>query len=129
MKEVKDMVNFLWSHEFSVLGYFDKLGLEFPKHKKDLEAFIKDNFQARILVRDEGRGIPPGLEKQIFEKFFRVPGTPAGGLGLGLSIVSNVIELHGGRVLARNRVERQGTVFEILLPLKAAPAALQEAMR
>lgn len=46
MKEVKDMVNFLWSHEFSVLGYFDKLGLEFPKHKKDLEAFIKDNFQA-----------------------------------------------------------------------------------
>lgn len=54
MKEVNDMVSFLWSHEFSVLGYFDKLGLDFPKHKKELEAFVKDNFQAcktlRVLI-------------------------------------------------------------------------------
>lgn len=46
MKEVNDMVSFLWDHEFSVLGYFDKLGLEFPKHKTELEVFIKNNFQA-----------------------------------------------------------------------------------
>jgi two-component system sensor histidine kinase KdpD len=90
---------------------------------------LKDHYQARILVKDEGRGIPAGMDRKVFEKFFRVPGTPAGGLGLGLSIVSNVVELHGGKVSARNRVDRAGAIFEMQLPWKPAPAALQEALR
>jgi two-component system, OmpR family, sensor histidine kinase KdpD len=89
---------------------------------------LKDNYHARILVRDEGRGIPEGSEKQIFERFYRLPGTPAGGLGLGLTIVSSIVELHGGKVSARNRADGKGAIFEISLPLKPAPAALREAM-
>lgn len=90
---------------------------------------LKENYQARILVKDEGRGIPAGMEKNVFEKFFRVPGTPAGGLGLGLSIVSNMVELHGGKVTAWNRADRSGAIFEMQLPWRPAPAALQEALR
>ncbi|MGE3262771.1 MAG: ATP-binding protein [Bacteriovoracia bacterium] len=89
---------------------------------------IRDSSRNRILVRDEGRGIPEGMEKQIFERFFRLPGTPAGGLGLGLTIVKSIVELHGGRVSARNRSDRQGAIFEISLPLRQPPAALREAM-
>ncbi len=92
-------------------------------------AILRDNHQAKILVKDEGHGIPPGMEKKVFEKFFRVPGTPAGGLGLGLSIVGNVVELHGGAISARNRTDRSGAIFEVRLPWKPAPAALREALR
>lgn len=89
---------------------------------------LKDS-RNRILVRDEGRGIPEGMEKQIFERFYRLPGTPAGGLGLGLTIVKSIVELHGGKVAAWNRNDRSGAVFEVSLPLKQAPAALREALR
>lgn len=81
-----------------------------------------------VKVRDEGPGIPLGFETQVFEKFFRAPGTPAGGLGLGLSIVKNIIELHGGTVSARNRNDVSGAEFQVELPLKPAPAALREAV-
>ena len=91
--------------------------------------FLKDHGRARILVRDEGKGIPEGLERQIFEKFYRLPGTPAGGMGLGLTITSNIVELHGGKVSARNRTDRNGAIFEIELPLQVAPQELQEAIR
>lgn len=82
----------------------------------------------KIFVRDEGPGIPEGLETKIFEKFYRAPRMPAGGLGLGLSIVKNIIELHGGEVFARNRKDKTGAEFEISLPLKTPPSALREAL-
>lgn len=44
MKEVNDMVSFLWRHEFSVLDYFSKLNIEFPKQKEDMKDFVKNNF-------------------------------------------------------------------------------------
>ncbi len=81
-----------------------------------------------VKVRDEGPGIPAGLENHLFEKFFRAPGTPAGGIGLGLSIVRNIVELHGGKVAARNRFDIHGAEFEVELPYKVAPTVLQEAL-
>ena len=48
-------------------------------------------------VSDTGRGIPPQYLKKILENFFRVPGqTVESGLGLGLSIVQEIVEAHGG---------------------------------
>lgn len=85
--------------------------------------------KASIQVKDEGQGLPEGSEIKIFEKFFRLQGTPAGGLGLGLTIASNIIKLHGGTLTARNRSDRIGSIFEIILPLKTAPLELQEALR
>ena len=56
--------------------------------------------QCVISVRDQGRGLPAGNEDRVFEKFYRVPGTPAGGTGLGLSIVRGFVRAHNGTVTA-----------------------------
>ncbi|MBI3580933.1 MAG: sensor histidine kinase KdpD [Nitrospinae bacterium] len=69
-----------------------------------------------VSVADEGRGIPEEALEKIFEKFYRVPGTPPGGTGLGLSIVKNIVEAHKGTVAVRNR-PGGGAVFTLTLPL------------
>ena len=82
----------------------------------------------KILVVDEGKGFPRNQSELLFEKFYRVPGTPAGGLGLGLSIVKNIIELHGGKITAFNRLDvenKPGAIFEINLLNKTQPEILK----
>jgi two-component system sensor histidine kinase KdpD len=73
-----------------------------------------------IRVSDNGPGIPGELIERIFDKFYRLPGTPAGGSGLGLSIVKGFVEGQGGRVHAANR-EKGGAVFTIVLPCEVQP--------
>jgi len=90
---------------------------------------VKDSENINILVKDHGAGIPKGKEEQLFEKFFRLPGTPAGGLGLGLMIVRSIIELHSGKVIARNRDDAQGAVFEIKFPVGSPPVELREMIK
>ncbi len=73
----------------------------------------------RIEVADQGRGIPPESLSRIFEKFYRVQriedaDTP--GTGLGLSLVREIAELHGGRVTVESEVG-VGSVFALRLPL------------
>ena len=79
-----------------------------------------------ISVADRGPGLPPEALPQVFEKFYRVPGAPAGGTGLGLSIVKGLVEAHGGRVEARNR-PGGGAEFTIYLPLQPSPEPALEA--
>jgi two-component system sensor histidine kinase KdpD len=76
-----------------------------------------ENGYASISVKDEGKGIPDEALEKIFEKFYRLPGTPPGGTGLGLSIVKNIIEIHNGTVTMHNRTDGTGAVFTIRLPL------------
>jgi two-component system sensor histidine kinase CpxA len=60
---------------------------------------------ATITVRDHGSGVPEEALGSIFEPFYRVGNDRSrsdGGVGLGLSIARRSIELHGGRVVARN---------------------------
>jgi signal transduction histidine kinase len=52
----------------------------------------------RFEVRDTGAGIPAEYQERIFEKFFRVPGAPTGGVGLGLYLCREIVEAHGGRI-------------------------------
>ncbi len=73
-----------------------------------------------LQVRDHGPGLPPGAEEILFEKFHRGAGVAAGGLGLGLSIVKRLAEVHDGRVTARN-AEEGGAIFEMILPLETMP--------
>jgi len=61
--------------------------------------------QLVIDISDNGPGIPEESLKNLFDKFYRVPGSRSGGIGLGLTITKAIVEAHHGRILARNRVE------------------------
>lgn len=77
---------------------------------------------ARIVVRDNGRGIAPAFLPYLFDPFRQADGAHTrrtGGLGLGLALVKRLTELHGGRVHARSEGEQQGATFTVYLPLHA----------
>jgi PAS domain S-box-containing protein len=74
----------------------------------------------RIGVLDDGVGMDPELRAQVFDLFFqgkRNIDRAEGGLGIGLSLVKNIVELHGGRVEARSEGKGRGSEFIVLLPL------------
>jgi CheY-like chemotaxis protein len=78
-----------------------------------------------ITVRDTGEGIPPEFIQHIFERFSqsdRSRGRRHRGLGLGLSIVYHLVELHGGRVTAESCAPVGGTTMTVRLPLGTAVA-------
>lgn len=74
-----------------------------------------------IAVADDGPGIPPGREEELFDRFARGGGDVALGSGLGLAIVRAVAEAHGGRARAENRPEG-GARFIVTLPAGEPPA-------
>jgi len=75
---------------------------------------IESNFIISII--DNGKGIPESDLDLIFEKFYRVPQTKAGGCGLGLSIVKGFVEAHHGNVNASNN-KSGGACFIINIPV------------
>jgi signal transduction histidine kinase len=79
---------------------------------------------ARLIVEDDGPGIPPELAPRLFERFVRGAGDRGGSSGLGLAIVRAVAEAHGGGV-ALEVPEGGGTRFVVALP--ALPATLDPA--
>jgi two-component system sensor histidine kinase KdpD len=81
-----------------------------------------DGGRIGVEVHDEGRGLPPGEEVRVFEKFRRYPtATGAAGAGLGLAICRGVIEAHGGAITA-GRGSAGGAVFRFSLPVKGRTA-------
>lgn len=75
-----------------------------------------------ILIDDRGPGVPPDQRDRIFEPFYRMPGHAehAGGVGLGLSLVAQIAQRHGGEVRCEAR-EGGGSRFVIALPMPAVP--------
>jgi signal transduction histidine kinase len=73
--------------------------------------------EVAIAVADQGPGIDPSDEDQVFEKYYRSSRLPESlpGLGLGLYIVRQIVELHGGRVTLES-VPGLGSTFAIFLP-------------
>jgi signal transduction histidine kinase len=91
----------------------------------DLDVSAADGV-ARITVADQGFGIDPELHPRIFEPFTQ--GNPAldrtqGGLGIGLYLVRNLVDLHGGSVTATSRGPGEGATFSVTLPLMQQAAA------
>jgi PAS domain S-box-containing protein len=73
-----------------------------------------------ITISDTGQGIAPEFLLHVFERFRQSDSSTTrrhGGLGLGLSIVSQLVELHGGTVTAQSPGEGKGTIFTVALPL------------
>jgi PAS domain S-box-containing protein len=78
----------------------------------------RQNDMLTLTVEDTGRGISPEFLPQIFERFRQADPSSSrrhGGLGLGLSLVRQLVELHGGQVNVRS-VEAEGTVFTVSFP-------------
>lgn len=83
----------------------------------------------RISVTDTGKGISPEYLPFVFERFHQAAGSTRrhSGLGLGLSLVRNLVELHGGTVHADSPGEGCGTTFTVDLPLRAVRPQAPEA--
>jgi signal transduction histidine kinase len=75
-----------------------------------------------VIVRDTGIGIRSEYLPHVFDRFRQADSSPTratGGLGLGLSLVRQIVELHGGRVSAESAGEGQGATFRVSLPVAA----------
>jgi two-component system CheB/CheR fusion protein len=86
----------------------------------------RNDERVEIRVADDGQGISADFLPHIFERFRQAPPTsarPNGGLGLGLSIAKNLVELHGGEIKAESKGEGTGAVFTVRLPLPRLPQA------
>ncbi len=80
--------------------------------------------QAQIKVTDTGKGISPDFLPHVFDYFRQSDSSITrvfGGLGLGLAIVRNLVQLHGGTIWAESPGEGQGATFTVRLPLSAIP--------
>ncbi len=76
-----------------------------------------------LVVEDNGAGIAPGLQSAVFELFSQAERTPdrtQGGLGLGLALVKNLVELHGGTVTCHSAGVGMGSRFTVTLPRTSA---------
>lgn len=90
----------------------------------------RQNDQAVVRVQDNGVGIPAEMLSRVFDMFTQVHGAATGGqsgLGIGLTLARNLIEMHGGSVAAHSEGSGKGSDFIIRLPLQAA--ALREATK
>ena len=94
--------------------------LENARRHKDGQAEVSVEARdgsAVVRVCDRGPGVPEALRERIFEAFYRLPGQAeqAGGVGLGLSLVRQIAERHGGSVRCLAR-DGGGSCFELVLP-------------
>ena len=86
---------------------------------------------AQVEITDNGRGIAAQLLPSIFDLFVQGDITidrSEGGLGLGLTLVRRLAEMHGGQVLAASPGPGQGSTFTVLLPARTAQVELEEAV-
>eukprot|EP01133_Synstelium_polycarpum_P012305 gene12305-14432_t len=84
-------------------------------------ASISRDLWARITVTDHGKGISSDFLPHVFERFRQADCSSTrsyGGLGLGLSIVSNIVDLHDGYVCAESQGEGYGSQFSVFLPIE-----------
>jgi PAS domain S-box-containing protein len=89
----------------------------------------KVNSHVHIQVSDSGQGIPPEMIPHIFQRFRQGDSSATrrhGGLGLGLAIVRNLVEMHGGTVDAVSEGEGMGSLFTVRLPLALTNNAVEQ---
>jgi two-component system sensor histidine kinase KdpD len=93
-----------------------------PETTIRISATSVDERQVRVVVSDEGPGIPVALRERVFEKFFRIPAREPrdprrGGVGLGLPIARRLVETQAGRIWIDDPVSGRGTQVAMTLPV------------
>jgi signal transduction histidine kinase len=110
-----------------VLGNLVDNAIKYTPPGGRIEVRVRRNADSAVLaVRDTGIGIAPEVLPRIFDLFAQ--GAQAldrgeGGLGIGLTLVRRLVELHGGTVTAASPGRDQGTLIEVVLPLAPAGAS------
>lgn len=99
--------------------------LKFSPAASRIEVLVAEEAgTAVVTVRDAGAGLPADLLDRVFEPFFQGP-APANrlqsGMGIGLALVRQLVELHGGQVQASSAGPGQGSTFSFCLPAIARP--------
>jgi len=92
-----------------------------PNGRIDVEA-KNDGLMFELRVGDTGAGFPPDFQQRLFERFQQAnPHAGKPGLGLGLSIVRHIVEMHGGMVEGHGQGHK-GATFVVRLPIIAQDA-------
>ena len=89
--------------------------LKYSPDGSTVEVSVLDRPAPTLEVRDRGPGIPADALPHLFERFYRVPGTPARGSGLGLAVVKEVVDWHGGSLTVTSE-EGRGSAFVVRFP-------------
>jgi two-component system sensor histidine kinase KdpD len=96
-----------------------------PGLEIDLRAWEEPGW-IHLEVADRGPGVPADFKDRIFDKFFRLPGSGEGGVGLGLAICRAIVLAHAGIIQVLDR-PGGGSCFRLALPLDGTPPAPPEA--
>lgn len=114
---------------FTVFGNLVDNAIKFaPAGSEVLLKVQQDSELVRVDVQDQGPGFDPALAAQLFERFYRVEGPPRHGregLGIGLALARELVELHGGRIGASS-APGSGARFRVELPLGCDHVALDD---
>jgi PAS domain S-box-containing protein len=93
-----------------------------PQGKPVAITLTRDGAIAKITVADSGQGMTPDFLPYVFDRFRQADSSTLrkfGGLGLGLSIVKHIVEMHGGTVQAKSGGKGRGSTFTVNLPIRA----------
>lgn len=126
-----------YPRELFVAGDFDRLAQVFSNLISNSAKYMEPHGEIRVsvstidtavevTVSDNGIGIPQADLPHVFEMFSQISshrGRAQGGLGIGLSLVKNLVELHKGQVQAHSAGPGKGSDFIVRLPLASAPVA------
>lgn len=96
--------------------------IKFTPRNGAIHVLLESNDLACITVRDTGPGIDPAFLPRVFDRFAQADSSStrvAGGLGVGLALVRELVERHGGEIKVTNNVEG-GAMFTVRLPLQRA---------
>jgi CheY-like chemotaxis protein/anti-sigma regulatory factor (Ser/Thr protein kinase) len=88
----------------------------------------REGGRVTVRIRDSGVGIPPEMLPRIFDMYTQVDSSldrAQGGMGIGLTLVKRLVEMHGGSIEAHSEGPNRGSEFVVRLPVAERPSAMQ----